>query len=152
MDDQTFDRVTRLFRAPGSRRRALRALLGAALLGGATRSEATTPRTTAAGRGRQICVADTDCLLPPQDTPENPSIGASCCADKRCSCAGQCCPNRCFWRGRRPEPIVEFCCTGPDWILCENAQGEDVCCENGGKNPCGTCLSASGLAGSYRRP
>jgi hypothetical protein len=43
MDHQIFDRMTRLFGTPGSRRTALRALLAGVLLGATTRSAAAEP-------------------------------------------------------------------------------------------------------------
>ena len=56
MDHQTFDRLTHLFAAPGTRRAAWRALLGAALLGVTTRSAA----AKACNKGMHLC-GDTCC-------------------------------------------------------------------------------------------
>ena len=67
MDDPAFDRVTRLFWAPGSRRAALRALLGAALVGSARQTAAAAPRRPRQGRGPEtlrrcpVCAAATGC-------------------------------------------------------------------------------------------
>ena len=60
MDHQTFDRLTRLFGASGTRRTAWRALLAAALLGTTTRTAAATP--CASGKNpRCQCGTDTAC-------------------------------------------------------------------------------------------
>src|SRR5829696_2978434 len=60
MDHRKFDRLTRLFGAPRSRRTALRALLGAALLGATTRTAMAGPCDT--GNNPQCtCGADTNC-------------------------------------------------------------------------------------------
>jgi hypothetical protein len=56
MDHRTFDRLTHLFAASGSRRTAWRALLGAALLGVTTRSAAAEPCNKGKHRcGNQCC-------------------------------------------------------------------------------------------------
>ena len=152
MDDPAFDRVTRLFWAPGSRRAALRAVLGAALVGSTRQTAAAAPQRPRQGRGPEIC-AGAPCAPPPHDA----TLGGFCCSGQHCSCAGECCNNRCFWFVPSPEffgepaQITEFCCRGPDLIVCENARGEDTCCRNEGKNPCRFCLVAGGIAGSYRR-
>ena len=68
MDDPAFDRVTRLFWAPGSRRAALGpAVLGAALVGSARQTAAAAPRHPRQGRGPRdlrrgpVCAAATGC-------------------------------------------------------------------------------------------
>jgi hypothetical protein len=55
MDHGKFDRLTRLFGAPGSRRTALRALLGAALFGATTRPAAAAPTSPCGTRNQDYC-------------------------------------------------------------------------------------------------
>jgi hypothetical protein len=60
MDHRKFDRLTRLFGAPRSRRTALRALLGAALLGATTRPALATP----CGTGKHDFCGNRDSCCP----------------------------------------------------------------------------------------
>lgn len=55
MDHQTFDRLTHLFAASGSRRTACRALLAAALFGAAPRRTTATPSTPCTKGNHQLC-------------------------------------------------------------------------------------------------
>jgi hypothetical protein len=159
MDHQAFYRLTQRVSTAGSRRQALRAVLGAALVGVSTTHAAAAARRAPAGHGQTICV-DANCPPPPPaiEIPARGGGGGSkafCCSGTHCSCNGECCNNRCFWEDRvegTTKTTREFCCNGPDLIICENAKGEDVCCLNAGRNPCATCLSATGISGSYRRP
>ncbi len=154
MDHRDFDRLTRRIGSAGSRRQVLRAALGAALVG-VTTTHAAAVRRGPKGRGRKICVDD-QCPPPPTARTSDASESqgrAFCCSGTHCSCNGECCNNRCFWVGPPDNPSEEFCCTGPDKIMCGG--GADArCCKNEGPNPCASCKTPSptGLAGSYRRP
>ena len=150
MDYPTFDRLAHHVGAAGSRRQALRAFLGAALLGALTKNGAATVRGASNGRGRKRCV-DEECAPPPGSSISASSAGkAFCCSGTDCSCNGECCNNRCFW-DHPTDPTHEFCCTGPEWIMCGG--GADAqCCKNVGADSCSQCLAPSRLSGSYRRP
>jgi hypothetical protein len=136
MDHPTFDHVTRVFAASGSRRAALRALLGTALLGASTRTTAAAP-TTLCDEGRN-----------PQCT---------------CGASAKCPPNQCFWDPcPADKPRGEFCCsTELGYVLCG-----DRCCLRGpnAADPCAACLrplrdpaeacagvGGQAITGSYRR-
>jgi hypothetical protein len=153
MDDRAFDRLTQRVSSAGSRRQALRAVLSAALVG-ATTTHAAAVRRASKGRGHQRCV-DADCAPPPSPGTSASRVGnggkAFCCSGTHCSCNGECCNNRCFWVGPEDAPTDEFCCTGPERIMCGG--GADAkCCKNDGPNPCAKCIAPTGIAGSYRRP
>jgi hypothetical protein len=137
MDHQTFDRLTRLFSASGSRRTAWRALLGAALLGVTTRAAAAAPATPCEKGAQESC-----------------GIG------------GPCCPGKCFLICSGLDEYA-FCCSGRDphtrgeLIIC----GNRCCVKAAGNDPCTACepptnvdqFPKSGrpclaaITGSYRR-
>jgi hypothetical protein len=128
MDHRNFDRLTRLFGATRSRRTALRALLGAALLGATARPAVATP-----------CDGD--------NSKNNP----------RCTCGGSDCePGKCFTHDTgcqlccTEENDLIICGN-----KCCKIEGEDPCgrCQvpappspTSGAPPCTTYVS-----GSYRR-
>jgi hypothetical protein len=148
MDRRIFDRLTRRVSAATSRRQAVRAVLGAALLG-ATTTNAAAVRRASKGRGRKRCVDET-CPLPPGPGTSADRVGnegkAFCCSGTHCSCNGECCNNRCFWDSQT-NPTKEFCCTGPEWVIC--GEGQDATCRpNVGEN---SCFGPSVITGSYRR-
>jgi hypothetical protein len=128
MDHQTFDRLTYLFAASGSRRNAWRALLGAALLGATTQSAAAAP----CSNGKHLC-------------------GGTCCPGK-CFTDGSCevcCTG---------ENIICTTAGGPVCCLnlndgkdpCAVLQATGKCpTPDPGPNPSTSCKS--GIAGSYRR-
>jgi hypothetical protein len=141
MDLKTFDRLTRLFHTARSRRAAWHALLGTVLVGAATGN---------AAAARPAC-SDQDCQR---------RYGAVCCPGKQgCSCDGRCgCRDRCFERAATAEvPRDEVCCRGPEWTICIDEVGNDLCCpkrdDTGHRinHPCDACIVAGSIAGSYRR-
>ena len=138
MDYRTFDRLAHHVGAAGSRRQALRAFLGAALVGFFKEEASAKPKRCG------------DCKPPPSD----PDKEVFCCSGTHCSCNGECCNNRCFWQDQvvgLVKTTREFCCTGPDKIMCGGG-ADATCCANEGPNPCARCIAPSGLSGSYRRP
>jgi hypothetical protein len=155
MDHRSFDRLTQRVSTAGSRRQALRAVLGAALAGAATREVAAKPKDNWVGRGKQ-CRPGAD----PKDDPcANPRLypvpeGARpefCCHNGFCSCGGTCCGNGCYKTGDEAVPTTVFCCTEPRFVECPAASRDgETCCEGS----CDTCgdLGPTGIAGSYRRP
>jgi hypothetical protein len=130
MDHGKFDRLTRLFGAPRSRRIAWRALLGAALLGTATRPAAAAPIT-------------------PCETGEQ-----DYCGDRR-----SCCPGKCFLRTCSAGTEDAFCCTEKDMIICGHDHRAQCCVDDGSPNPCEVCATptlvgkvcSGAITGSYRR-
>lgn len=131
MDQRKFDRLTQRVSAAESRRQALRALLGAALVGTTTKNAAATKRRAPRGRGER-CKDGTTCH------------GDACCGE-------ECCPGRCFVDAdNRP-----FCCTAPDWVICGNSEAANreerqICCPKAGSDPC-SCVGPTVITGSYRR-
>lgn len=156
MDQRAFDRFTKRFSASGSRRDAVRAALGGALLGVVANDAAAKPGGNGKKKPGPKCRKE-DCKAPFFDlkTPVH------CCAGRYCSCDGRCCEDRCFWGlGVDPQtgnqvPVDEFCCVGPKYIFCpvpNGKEGEGVCCLNSDQDPCGQCLGPSGIVASIRRP
>jgi hypothetical protein len=136
MDHQTFDRLTRLFSATGSRRAAWRALLAGALLGTAPRSLTAAPTTPCTKGQHEVCGLGNE-------------LGDACCP-------GKCFADECTG--------YELCCTAEHkLIICQDPKtGKAICCENTGDDPCRACsrptpedegrrLCEEGLPGSYRR-
>ena len=131
MDQKTFDRLTRLVAASGSRRAAWRALLAAALIGTTTRRAAAAPTTPCDTGKHALCITPT---------------------------GRECCPGRCFVDECQPENQV--CCTAPKLIICTDVlSGKPICCQNQGDSPCDHCIRPDGtsptcggvITGSYRR-
>jgi hypothetical protein len=104
MDDRKFDRLTRLFGTPGSRRTAFRALLGAALLGTTTRAAMATSSNACDPGKNEVCGKECcpgTCFVRTCSTTEE----AFCCTGERMIICGidqraQCCvddgrPNPC---------------------------------------------------------
>jgi hypothetical protein len=140
MDYRKFDRLTQRVSVAGSRRQALRAVLGAALVGTVTGGAAAKPKHKAVKPGKRVC-DDKSCQSVYQ---------GKCCPGNFCSCGKdqQCCNNRCFWDSAT-DPNEEFCCTGPEWVIC--GEGQDAkCCRYDAENPC-SCLGPGAITGSYRR-
>ena len=128
MDHQTFDRLTRLFGASGSRRYAGRALLGTALLGATTRMAAAAPCDN--GKNPR-CRCGQNSTCPPGKCFRNECNGDQlCCTGSGLIiCGNTCCQNV----GTDPcDP-----CLAPGATDVQAAEDD----------PC-----PSGLAGSYRRP
>jgi hypothetical protein len=153
MDHQAFDRLTQRVSRAGSRRQALRAVLGAALAGVATGEVAAKPKDKKGKPGKQCGPGAAPDAVPCDDRRFYPvPVGAEpefCCPNGSCSCGGQCsCKNACFIRADSNSP---FCCTGRGRKICVSAETE-TCCGTG--LVCETCkdLHPSGIAGSYRRP
>jgi hypothetical protein len=125
MDYRKFDRLTRLFGAPRSRRTALRALLGAALLGATTRPTAATPCGT---RKHDFCGGGLDNCCPGRCFVHEPSNCELCCTG--------------------PELVI---CEDPKTgqATCCQKKGDDPCEVCAQPEPPGTC--ATYVGGSYRR-
>ena len=142
MDHRTFDRLTQRVGSAGSRRQALEAFLGAALVGVFRGEVAAKPKPKEVRPGKRHC-GDVKC-------PSEVFKGV-CCSDGYCSCGAnqECCEDRCFWKGN--PPTEEFCCTRPENVICGDGK-EAKCCKNEGSDPCAVCQGPSGIAGSYRRP
>jgi hypothetical protein len=123
MDHRIFDRLTRHFGAPRSRRTALRALLSAALLRATTRPAAAGP----CDEGKHdFCVRD------------------QCCPGRCFVIEGNACPLCCTGK----NIICEDPTTGKS-TCCLN-KGEDPCDSCGlPENPDTSCQT--GITGSYRR-
>src|SRR5215207_8242538 len=138
MDHRKFDRLTQQVRAAGSRRQALRAVLGAAIVGSTTKHAAANVRRAPKGRG-EICADGSTCH------------GDSCCGR-------ECCPGRCFVteEDNRGNPTGWMCCRPPDGVMCEdeNARGGVVCCpynsQATNEQAC-SCIGGEVITGSYRR-
>jgi hypothetical protein len=146
MDHRKFDRLTQRLGAAGSRRQAMRAVFGAALVGATTTHAAAIVRQAPTGRGHKICV-DENCSFPPG---REGGVKGRCCPGNFCSCGEkqECCNNRCFW-DNQTNPTKEFCCAGPEWVIC--GEGQDAkCCPNVGQNSC-LCVGSSVITGTYRR-
>lgn len=126
MDQQTFDRLTRLFGMAGSRRSAWRALLAGALLGATTRSAAATP-----------C-----------DQGKHALCGGECCPG-RCF-TNETCGDMLCCTG------LDFTICGHECCRARTAGGEKIAspCHTGGcvppRNVCGEDPSG-GIPGRYRR-
>jgi hypothetical protein len=112
MDHRKFDRLTRLFGVSSSRRTALRALLGAVLLGSTTQPAAATPCGTGkhdvCGNGRDNCCPGR-CFV--HEPCEN--IQLCCTGPDLIICGGDEC---CKARDERGAPISDPCrdCKLPD--------------------------------------
>jgi hypothetical protein len=124
MDHHVFDRLTRLFSAPRSRRTAWRTLLGAALLGATTRDAAAAPTAPCDPGDQEYCI-----------TPKG----------------RECCPGRCFVHTECPDEF--FCCTGPEWITCGNDCCENTrdACSGVCTHPTPSEACKEAITGSYRR-
>jgi hypothetical protein len=126
MDPHAFDRATRLFRSPRSRRAAWRTLLGGALLG------ATTPGA----------------LASPCENGTHSPCGSQCCPG-RCFTNEVCGDQLCCMR-------PDFTICGEECCRARTADGQKIAspCHKGGclppRNVCGEDPSG-GIAGSYRR-
>ena len=151
MDDRQFDALTRVYASKRSRRGALSAILGVALLSQGSHVLANPGRAEGKchseshkrGRGRGPAL---NCHKLP--VPENSDL-EFCCEDGSCSCGGNCCARgeECFQTGINPQqPDALICCTEQALKVC----GQELCCDI----PLSTCGQgcASGIAGSYRRP
>jgi hypothetical protein len=132
MDQQTFDRLTRLVGTAASRRTTWCALVVLALSGSA-----------ALGADRRVRSAPT--RLCDRETP---------CSEE--CCGTTCCPGRCF---EHPDPPTKeeqfYCCMEPTHVICGNPKAANenerqVCCPKGGSTPC-ACAKEGLIAGSYRR-
>jgi hypothetical protein len=136
MDQRKFDRLTRLFGAPRSRRTAWRALLGAALLGATTRTAMAGPCDT--GNNPQ-CTCGTNRTCPP----------GMCFVDS----GGQC-PVCCT-----EENDLTLCVGKTIDAATRKAIREPTCCK-GTKDACEACVPPAPppgatcfdyVGGSYRR-
>src|SRR5215211_2771167 len=154
MDHRVFDRLTRRVSAAGTRRQAMRAVIGAALIGAATGDVVAKPKDKKVRTGRKDCRKE---FCPSQ------VFKGKCCKDGSCSCGQEreCCSGKCFW-DNGTNPTKEFCCQGAKMVLCGNPEDKDaICCpRNGDEDSCSyeggfwscTAANPSGLPGSYRRP
>jgi hypothetical protein len=158
MDHQAFDRLTQRVSTAGSRRQAVRAVLGAALLGVATGEVAAKPKDKKVKPGKECRPGADPKNDPCSDTWKNPVSRQGdpefCCPNGSCSCGGQCnCKNACFLLAKHDptESDTPFCCTGRGRKICVSG-GKEACCGPG--LPCATCadFNPTGIAGSYRRP
>jgi hypothetical protein len=130
MDHHTFDRLSRLIGASGSRRTAWRALLGAALLGTTTRPTAAAP----CGNAKHGCGAGNACC--PGKCFRHVKTGDELCcsgSDKNTGSALITCGNRCC-QDVGDDPCD--CCLDPG-TSSVIAAAADPCPE--------------GITGSYRR-
>jgi hypothetical protein len=136
MDHQSFDHVTRVFAAAGSRRAALRALLGAALLGASTRAAMATSSTPCREGNEEPC-------------------GGECCPGKCFVSKGSTCALCCTGKGY-------VMCAGKtiDASTRETIREPTCCVDDGSEDPCLHCVPppppdgqiCSGyVGGSYRR-
>jgi hypothetical protein len=129
MDHRKFDRLTRLFGAPRSRRTALRALLSAALLGATTRTAMATSSTPCELGAHEIC-------------------GGECCPGKCFEQLAGGCPVCCT----EPDFVI---CVGKT----TGEPNKPTCCKNNkreGEDPCRDCqpptpICPGYVGGSYRR-
>jgi hypothetical protein len=124
MDHQTFDRLTRLFSATGSRCAAWRAPLAGALLGTAPRSLTAAPTTPCTNNGKQKL------------------------------CGGECCPGRCFKNERCEVCCTGnniICGTGDGPVCCLDDGSRDPCgdCKPPQAQVSQRCPEF--ISGSYRR-
>jgi hypothetical protein len=150
MDYRKFDRLTQRLSAAGSRRQALRAVLGAALVGTVTDDVAAKLKDEAVKPGKECrprVSSDADLCAKkyPVLQSANPEF---CCPNGSCSCGGQCnCENACFIDAVTSSP---FCCKGRGQKNCVSAETETCC---GPRLACETCeeFHQSGISGSYRR-
>jgi hypothetical protein len=122
MDQPTFDRLTRLVAASGSRRAAWRALLAAALFRATTRPAA----ASLCANGKHTC-------------------GEACCPGKCFALQGEACPLCCTGTNiicKDPVMGKSTCCL--------NDGSEDPCAKCGlPENPNPLCRT--GITGTYRR-
>jgi len=152
MDYRMFDRLTQRVSAAGSRRQALRAVLGAALAGIAMGEATAKPKDKQVKSGKQCRPGASPEPDPCADTKLYPvprgSAPERCCPNGSCSCGGQCnCKNACFVDTATNTPL---CCTGRGRKICVAAETETCCGPGLG---CETCeeVHQSGIPGSYRR-
>jgi hypothetical protein len=149
MDYRKFDLLTRRLSVAGSRRQALRAVLGAALVGTAAGEVAAKPKKKEIKPGKE-------CLpgVPPEaDTCAKYPVPAGsgpehCCHNGSCSCGGRCnCKKTCFVNTVTNDAV---CCKGREGKICVSA-GTETCC--GPKLDCKSCEGSqeSGIPGRYRR-
>jgi hypothetical protein len=154
MDYRKFVRLTQRVSAAGSRRQALRAVLGAALAGIAMSEATAKPKDKQVKSGKQCRPGASPDADPCADTRRYPvppgSAPERCCPNGFCSCGGICCGNGCFKTGSVEAPTRVFCCSDPTYVECPAASGDgETCCEDS----CETCgdLGPTGISGSYRR-
>jgi hypothetical protein len=154
MDFRNFDRLTQRVSNAGSRRQALLAVLGAALVGAATGEVAAKPKDNKVKPGKQCGPGAAPEAVPCDDRRNYPvPVGAEpefCCPNGSCSCGGQCnCKNACFV-AEAPSINSPICCTGRGRKICRSAETETCCGPGLG---CETCedFHQSGIPGSYRR-
>jgi hypothetical protein len=110
MDHQTFDHLSRLIGTGASRRTAVRALLGAALLGATTRRAAAAP--CANGKNAR-CTCGTTRNCEPSKCFVKCGGGELCCTEPDFVICG----NRCCFNTESADPCAE----------CPPARASDVC-------------------------
>lgn len=166
MDRERFDSLARVIAAKRSRRGAVAAILGLAVLGHGSPVDATPGKAKGKGHsnnggaghdkghgqghGNDKVCADLACEKTPVPDGSEPEF---CCKGGFCSCGGACCEGACFQTGTDDNPKQVFCCTGKMRVVCQVLfEGElrDTCCDGS----CEVCDApgTSALAGSYRRP
>ena len=136
MDDRKFDRLTRLFGAPGSRRTALRALLVAALIGATSRTAMATSSAPCKKGSQESC-------------------GGTCCPGKCFVNPANGCPVCCT------EPDFVICAGKTIDATTGRTTRQPTCCQNTKDgDPCERCVPPapprgatcpSYVGGSYRR-
>jgi hypothetical protein len=129
MDHRTFDRLTHLFAASGSRRTAWRALLAAALVGATSRSMMAAPTNPCTKGKHKLC-------------------GRECCPgkcfmDERCEDSVVCCTEPNFVVCENPETGKARCC--------QNTGRGDPCASCNAPVPPSGTFCPGGIAGSCRR-
>jgi hypothetical protein len=154
MDYRKFDQLTQRVTAAGSRRQALRAVLGAALVRIATDEATAKPKDKHVKPGKQCrpgaSPEDDPCANTKRYPVPDGSDPERCCHNGFCSCGGKCCGNGCFKTGPEDAPTKVFCCSEPTYVECPAASGDgETCCE-GSCEACGD-LGQTGISGSYRR-
>ena len=161
MDRERFDALARLIASKRSRRGAIAAVLGLALMGPGREAFAESGKGRGKGhdkgRGKghgasngqghaceDACAGRKCGIDPVTGKPE------FCCKDGSCSCGGKCCGDACFQTGDVVTPNKVFCCTGSKKVICGETKADETCCE-GSCEACDT-PGPAGIAGSYRRP
>jgi hypothetical protein len=125
MDRERFDSLTRLFASRGSRRGALGALVGIALMGRSTDSSAEPGNGKGAGRGRGQGKGRDEAPGRLPDGGWDPDEGSTCIAaecppDPRTGKRGRCCPSGWCSCG-------DVCCATSDcWIVTTEVRGGDT--------------------------
>jgi hypothetical protein len=161
MNDDRFDILTAVIASKKSRRRALGAILGIALLNQRSLFRADSGRAKrkshSKGRGRghdkgksrghefdEQCT-QLACETLPVPRTSRPEF---CCEGGSCSCGGDCCDQACFQTGSSTQPDQVFCCIGGGLVICGEGL-QETCCDGS----CDRCRDPgpSGITGSYRR-